>query len=162
MKAPTVTLEQVLASIKGETYTVLPDGRTTICQLTMDNGFTVDGKSACVSKENFNEELGNKYSREAAVSKVWQFLGFRLADKLDAKTSDSSDSTGDVDNSYVGRMVQEWKDLMDKASKLDVFLKGETFLSLDPVDQDLLKEQYEYMCLYGTTLSKRLERARSK
>lgn len=80
-----VTIEDVQAAIKSETYTVLPDGRTTICQLTLDNDFTVDGKSACVAKENFNEELGNKYARENAVEKVWQFLGFRLADKLHAE-----------------------------------------------------------------------------
>lgn len=104
MRAPTVTLEQVLASIHGETYTVLPDGRTTICQLTLDNGFTVDGKSACVSKENFNEELGNKYSREAAVSKVWQFLGFRLADDLykERRLNELSVGLGSLDGDCEG------------------------------------------------------------
>lgn len=81
-QAPRVTIEMIEAAIMHETYTVLPDGRTTICQLTLDNGFTVDGHSACVSKENFDAALGNKYSREAAVSKVWAFLGFRLADQL--------------------------------------------------------------------------------
>lgn len=83
--APRVTLEQVEAAIVDETYTVLPDGRTTICQLTLDNDFTVEGKSACVSKENFNAELGNKYSRERAVNEVWQLLGFRLADQIAAE-----------------------------------------------------------------------------
>ena len=82
--APRVTLEQVNAAIIDETYTVLPDGRTTVCQLTLDNGFTVEGSSACVSKENFNAELGNKYSRERAVNKVWELLGFRLADAIKA------------------------------------------------------------------------------
>lgn len=82
--APRVTPEQVEAAIVGETFTVLPDGRTTVCQLTLDNGFTVEGSSACVSKENFNAELGNKYARERAVSEVWKMLGFRLADQLHA------------------------------------------------------------------------------
>ena len=77
-----VTIEDVQAAIVSETYTLLPDGRTTICQLTLDNEFTVDGKSACVAIENYDEALGNKYARENAVEKVWQFLGFRLADKL--------------------------------------------------------------------------------
>lgn len=80
--APRVTLEQVEAAIVGETYTVLPNGRTTVCQLTLDNGFTVEGMSACVSIENFNAELGNKYSRQRAVDQVWQLLGFRLQDTL--------------------------------------------------------------------------------
>lgn len=85
LTAPRVTLEQVEAAIVDETYTVLPDGRTTICQLTLDNGFTVEGSSACVSKENFNAELGNKYSRERAVNEVWKMLGFRLRDHLAAR-----------------------------------------------------------------------------
>ena len=82
--APRVTLEQVNAAIIDESYTVLPDGRTTVCQLTMDNGFTVEGTSACVSKENFNAELGNKYARERAIGEVWKMLGFRLADQIKA------------------------------------------------------------------------------
>lgn len=80
--APRVTIEQVHAAIVDETYTVLPDGRTTVCQLTLDNGFTVEGTSACVSKENFNAELGNKYAKERAISEVWKVLGFRLADQI--------------------------------------------------------------------------------
>lgn len=99
MNAPKVTIEQVNAAIVGETYTVLPDGRTTICQLTLDNGFTVDGHSACVSKENFNEADGNKYSREKAVDKVWGYLGFRLADQL-AKIPE--DMLGELDDVFVG------------------------------------------------------------
>lgn len=80
--APRVTPKDVEAAIVGETYTVLPNGRTTVCQLTLDNGFTVEGMSACVSIENFNTELGNKYSRQRAVDQVWQLLGFRLQDTL--------------------------------------------------------------------------------
>lgn len=80
--APRITHKDVQAAIVSETYTVLPDGRTTICQLTLDNDFTVIGKSACVSKENFNTELGEKFAREEAVSNVWGLLAFRLADQL--------------------------------------------------------------------------------
>lgn len=80
--APRVTLADVNAAIVGETYTVLPNGRTTVCQLTLDNGFTVEGQSACVSIENFNAEIGNKIARDNAVNEVWKLLGFRLADKL--------------------------------------------------------------------------------
>lgn len=76
-----VSREMVEAAIIGETYTVLPDGRTTVCQLTLDNGFTVDGQSACVDPANFNAELGNKYARERAFDEAWKMLGFRLADR---------------------------------------------------------------------------------
>ena len=82
MSAPKVTLEDVEKAIKSDVYVVLPDERTTICMLILDNGFTVRGESSCVCRENFDNALGQKYAREDAVRKVWPLLGFRLADKL--------------------------------------------------------------------------------
>ncbi len=82
LTAPRVTPDQVNAEIVGEAYTVLPNGRTTVCQLTLRNGFTVEGISAAVSIENFDAEIGNKVARQNAVGKVWELLGFRLRDEL--------------------------------------------------------------------------------
>ena len=82
LSAPRVSLGQVEAAIVGETFTVLPNGRTTVCQLTLDNGFTVEGISAAVSIENFDAEIGNKIARQNAVGEVWKLLGFRLRDQL--------------------------------------------------------------------------------
>jgi len=82
LNAPRLTPDHIDSVIVGETYTNLPDGRTVICQLTLKNGFTVDGKSACVSKENFNQEIGNKISRENARENVWQLEGYLLKEKL--------------------------------------------------------------------------------
>lgn len=84
--APKVTMDEIKASIVGETYTILPDQITTVCQLTLDNGFTVSGESACASPENFNLELGKQISKEKATSNIWPFLGFRLKDKLKVVT----------------------------------------------------------------------------
>jgi hypothetical protein len=81
---PAVSFADVQEAIVKETYTVLPDGRTTICQLTLVNGYTVFGESSCVCIENFNAELGNKYSRERAVDKVWPLLGYDLQNKVTA------------------------------------------------------------------------------
>ncbi len=80
--APRVTPKQVESVIVGETYTVLPSGRTTICELTLKNGFTVRGESSCVSIENFNAELGQKIARDDAKSKIWQLEGYLLREKL--------------------------------------------------------------------------------
>lgn len=76
--APRVTKDDVLAEIVGESYTVLPSGRVTVCELTLRNGFTVRGESAVVFIENFNAEIGRKVARENAESQVWQLLGFLL------------------------------------------------------------------------------------
>lgn len=82
MNAPRVTEADVDAAIVGDTYTVLPDGRTTICTLTLDNGYTVRGEASCVCVENFDRALGEQYSYADARRRVWPLLGFRLADKL--------------------------------------------------------------------------------
>lgn len=57
----------------------------TFCVLTLKNGFTVTGESACASPENFNAEIGRRLARAAAVQKIWPLLGFRLRDRLTAE-----------------------------------------------------------------------------
>lgn len=75
-----VTREHLGKRIIAADYVVMPDGRTTVCQLTMQNGFTVRGESSCVSVENFNKELGEKYAYEKAFDAAWAFEGYLLAE----------------------------------------------------------------------------------
>lgn len=82
MSHPKVTEEDLDNAIKTVEYTLLPDGRTTVCTLTLDNNFTVRGESSCVSAENYNEKDGQTYSLKKARENLWPFLGFRLADRL--------------------------------------------------------------------------------
>lgn len=77
-----VTPEEVKAAIRKVEYTVLQDGRTTVALLTLDNGFTVRGESSCVVAKNFIQEMGEEIALKDATSKVWAYLGFRLADRL--------------------------------------------------------------------------------
>src|SRR5262245_56386825 len=53
-----------------------------LCILKMKNGFVVVGKSAPVSSENFNRELGRQFAYEDAVRQLWPLMGFALRDKL--------------------------------------------------------------------------------
>ena len=102
MKYPSVTPAQIQRAIASEHYFTAAGGisqyeeqppeerfnppaaafLTTFCMLTLDNGFTVYGKSACAHPGNFDAELGRRYAREDAVRQVWQLLGFRLRDTL--------------------------------------------------------------------------------
>ena len=82
MNAPTVTVSEIQAKIKSSEYYILNDGRTTMCQLTLENGFTVLGESSCVSPENFNKALGEKYAFEKAADKIWELEGYLLKQKL--------------------------------------------------------------------------------
>ncbi len=76
-----MTIEDVNAEIVGETYTVLPSGRVTVCELTLKNGFTVRGESAVVFIENNVPQTGREVARTNAVNQIWQLLGFRLREQ---------------------------------------------------------------------------------
>lgn len=56
----------------------------TICVLTLKNGFTIVGKSACASPENYDAELGHKIAREDARKQIWALEGYLLRSKLAA------------------------------------------------------------------------------
>lgn len=70
------------AAIKKIEYVLLSDGRTTLCTLTLDNGFTVHGMAACVDPANYVKATGEDNALQKAKDKVWELLGFRLADML--------------------------------------------------------------------------------
>ncbi len=57
-------------------------GLLTVCFLVLKNGFTIIGKSACASPENFNEELGRKIARTDAINQIWALEGYLLREKL--------------------------------------------------------------------------------
>ena len=61
-----------------------------ICLLVMRNGFTVIGKSAPASPENFDAALGRKFAYEDAVRQLWPLMGYALRDRLAAKPEDPS------------------------------------------------------------------------
>lgn len=81
MPATKVEPADLEAAIRNEAYHVLPDTTVTVCVLTLDNGYSVRGESACVDPANFNEAIGREYARKDAINKLWPLLGFRLADR---------------------------------------------------------------------------------
>lgn len=81
LTADRVTPEMVDRAIQKAEYTILQDGRTTICLITLDNGFTVRGESSCVNASNFNAEFGQRAAYDDARRHVWAFLAFRIAER---------------------------------------------------------------------------------
>lgn len=57
----------------------------TFCVLTLRNGFTVTGESACANPENFDVQIGRAIARQNAVTKIWPLLGYELRTKLAAE-----------------------------------------------------------------------------
>lgn len=77
-----VTIESIQAKIKNEVYLVLPDGKSTLCMLTLENGYTIKGLSACVDAANFDMNIGRKIAYEDAIRQIWPLEGYLLAEKL--------------------------------------------------------------------------------
>lgn len=83
---PRLTPAHIQAAIVGEDYVRLDGTTTTICYLTLRNGFVVTGESACISPENFDEKIGCEVAYKMAEGKVWMLEGYLLKEFLaDAK-----------------------------------------------------------------------------
>ena len=52
--------------------------KTTVCLLTMNNGFEIVGTSGVVDAAKYDAEIGNKIAKENAIKKVWEIEGYRL------------------------------------------------------------------------------------
>ena len=102
LTAPRVTPADIEANIAETVYFTGSDGRfgatksahsgdplrlLTFCVLVLRNGFTVVGKSACASAENFDAELGRKIARQDAVNQVWPLMGYALKERLHGESA---------------------------------------------------------------------------
>ena len=86
LTAPRVTPEHLENVIVSEQFHVFPNTTFTACLLTLKNGYTVLGESACASAANFNAELGRKIARDNAKNKIWALEGYLLRDRLNAES----------------------------------------------------------------------------
>ena len=97
--APRVTPADIEANIKHEVYFVASEAvdvtavlanptleLLTFCVITLQNGFTITGESACASPENFDAEIGRKVARANAIQKMWPLLGYQLKEQLFQRT----------------------------------------------------------------------------
>lgn len=87
---PKVTEASIQARIKSVEYFHI-SLTVTICNITMVNGFSIRGESACVDPRNFDADIGKTYAYKDAMSKVWAFEGYILAERrLTAPGADGS------------------------------------------------------------------------
>lgn len=159
-----VTEEQIEEKIKDKKFTVLEDGKTTICNLYLENGFTVRGESACVDPANFDKKLGEEIAYKNAVDKIWLLEGYLLQEKLHNQPED-----------FLARMEVEGKELEERIRKASNRLealrrkfsvqdakreKGEAFaegeILIPALAIDLLQAQITAMATYANILLMRV------
>ena len=71
-----ITRDSIDAKIQSSTFIVMPDGRTTVCQIILENGFSVIGTSSCVEQEDFNIIIGRDIAYKDAFEKIWELEGY--------------------------------------------------------------------------------------
>lgn len=99
----TVTKESIEAKIKSVVYLNVGDGveatdggvtdqktidnlkLVTICIIILENGFKVEGVSACVDPANYNEGIGRECAYENAFNKIWELEGYMLRQVMHEK-----------------------------------------------------------------------------
>ena len=82
LNAPRLTPNLIDATIERAIFTRILGTTTTLCSLMLRNGFIVNGESAAVSLENFDQEIGEKIARENARDKIWALEGYLLKQRL--------------------------------------------------------------------------------
>lgn len=145
--APRVTMEEVLGSIAQTNYYVHAEGTLTICVLTLQNGFTVIGESACADIANYKQDIGERIAYDNAVKQIWKFLGYMLRDKLHNAPKDFNE-----------RLTREHSELQDKLTKLIDFIDNNPiYTGLTEKMQHLMIDQRDHMQRYLTSLAQRIE-----
>ena len=99
LNAPRITPEHIDSKIKAVEYILprevckrdngvevfdapRPLQTLTFCILTLENGFTVTGESACASPENYDAKIGKEIAYKNAREKIWVLEGYLLKEKL--------------------------------------------------------------------------------
>lgn len=77
-----ITLEHIKSKIKSHTFTKLPSGKVLICEITLENGFTVRGEAAVVDPANYVQVMGEEIAYKDAIDKIWQLEGYLLQQKI--------------------------------------------------------------------------------
>lgn len=73
-----ITISDIHSAVLKAQYHVFPGTTLTVCCLTLKNGYTVTGEAACVNPANFDPVVGQKYSMEDALKKIWVLEGYLL------------------------------------------------------------------------------------
>lgn len=155
--APRVTKDQIDSLMDRITYVTVQqpgDTTSTFVHAYLDGKFFLaTGFSACVSKENFNADIGERLAKgnaaKQAENKLWELEGYRLF--ID---------TAQPPKHHIDRMIEEKEALDTKLNALKAFLAKigtdeAPMLTDDQVGN--LEEQCEAMQSYSDVLGIRIE-----
>lgn len=150
--APRVTKDRIDSLMQKVSYVVVQqpgDTTSTFVHAFLGGSFFLaTGFSACVNKENFDADIGERLAKSQAEknaqAKLWELEGYRLFDLMPQPSTPRD------------RVVNEHDELSVKFEKLSSFLCKDKPDFIDAQNWDLLKEQHNYMDAYKDVLERRL------
>lgn len=78
----TVTIESIKAKIIAEEYLISTSLKSTICVLTLENGFEVRGESGLVDPSMYDQVIAHRIAKERAMNNIWVLEGYLLQENL--------------------------------------------------------------------------------
>ena len=148
-----VSKESMAAKIISKVFHKIGE-KTTLCVLTMQNGFEVMGESSCVDPKNFDKEIGERISFENAFEKLWPLEGYLLQEKLNLKSKFQERNPGFIihpDEALNYKVLDdiEKQDLLKKivpeTSPLETEIKRLYAEYPKTTDQSYSKEDIDYL-----------------
>jgi len=149
-----VTIEGINAKITDVEFIHLPNSTVTICSITLQNGYSVRGESACVDPAEYVEATGRNLAYQKAFDKIWPLEGYLLAEQLNKVPSPPP--CGEMPD-WQQRVVEEEQALNDKLQKLLTFQTTEQYKALPAKTKSLLCRQANAMHDYLNALKCRIE-----
>lgn len=95
-KENSVTEESVANEIASEEFMTVGK-KTTLCVITLKNGFECVGSASCVDAANYDLEVGKPFARDRALQMVWMHLGSILQERLAGQVATAIEGTEPMD-----------------------------------------------------------------
>ena len=73
-------------------------GLVTYCIIILENGFKVEGVSACADPTIYDEQKGRQYAYENAFNKIWEIEGYLLRQALHEQAQSQEMLKGFLEN----------------------------------------------------------------
>jgi len=77
----TITAEDVEDQIADVQFTKMGK-KTTICLITLKNGYEIIGTSGCVDSANYSQQIGEEVALSRARNKIWELEGYILQETI--------------------------------------------------------------------------------
>lgn len=76
-----ITERKITERITEVKYFLVKGTTMTLCIITLENGFSVSGQSACVDTKLFNKEIGQSLAYKNAFEQLWRLEAYLMAEE---------------------------------------------------------------------------------